>query len=203
MQFDFSQKRLLEKKQFRFIEDGVFIRLTFAGKVHEYELKYENIGYKVIYWKNGLNVFLILAAFFIVASIGMHYDTSENKVDLFGQIFAILLIPLCIALYFLTYKRARYLTGQGVPQPIELFSNKPDTEAVDNFIDEILSRRKQFLAQRYMQFNRNLSFEPQYYNLNWLLETEVINKQEYDQKLAELNGLYPSAAIVTGFRIGN
>jgi hypothetical protein len=84
-----------------------------------------------------------------------------------------------------------------------LFSNKPNTEAVDHFIEEILSRRKEYLAQRYTQFNRNLSFEPQYYNLNWLLETEVINKHEYDQKLAELNGIYPSAAIVTGFRIGN
>lgn len=110
---------------------------------------------------------------------------------------------MCISLYFITYKRARYITNPGNSNPIELFSNKPDVAAVDNFIEEILSRRKIFLLQRFGQLNKNLSYEPQYYNLSWLLDNYVINKEEYDQKLQELNAMYPATPTIKGFTIEN
>lgn len=201
MQYDFSQQRLLDKRHFRFMEDGLFIHSSSAGKVHEYEIKYENIGSKIIYWKNGLNIYLLVAAFLTVASILLCFDTTEPKVELSARLFLIPIILLCISLYFITYKKARYITNPGNSNPIELFSNKPNIEAVDNFIHEILSKRRTFLLQRYGQLNKNLSYEPQYYSLTWLLENEVINEEEYDQKLQELNSLYPSTPTIKGFTI--
>ncbi|NQX42979.1 hypothetical protein SAMN05421820_11425 [Pedobacter steynii] len=201
MQYDFSQQRLLDKRHFRFMEDGLLIHSSSAGKVHEYEIKYENIGTKIIYWKNGLNAYLLVAAFFTVVSIIFYFDTTEPKIEPSMQLFLLALIPSSILLYFITYKKARYITNSANLNPIELFSDKPNIEAVDHFIDEILSRRRIFLLQRFGQMNKNLSYEPQYYSLTWLLDNEVINKEEYDQKLQELNSLYPSTPTIKGFAI--
>lgn len=199
MQYDFSQQKLLEKRHFRFMEDGLFIHSSTAGKTHEYEIKYENIGTKIIYWKNGLSIYLFIAGFLTIASILLCFDTTEPKVEPSARLLLIPVILFCISLYFITYKKARYITNPDNSNPIELFSNKPNIEAVDHFISEILSRRKAFLLQRFGQLNKNLSYEPQYYSLTWLLDNEVINKEEYDQKLQELNSLYPSALIIKGF----
>jgi len=133
MQYDFSQQRLFEKKQFRFIEDGITIRLSNAGKIHEYQLKYENIGTKIIYWRNGMNIFLFVAAFFAILSIAFYFDTSDDKVDPGMQLIILALIPLLISLYFITFKTARYLTSAGNPNPIEIFSNQPNSTAVIDF----------------------------------------------------------------------
>lgn len=201
MQYDFSQQRLFEKKQFRFIEDGISIRLSNLGKTYEYELKYENIGTKITYWRNGMNIFLFVAAFFTIVSIAFYIDTGDEKVDPAMQLFILALIPLLISLYFITFKTARYLTSPGNPNPIEIFSNRPNSTAVDNFISEVLSRRRNFLLQRHGQLNKNLSYEPQYYSLTWLLDNDVITSKEYDQKLIELNALYPSNPTIKGFAI--
>jgi len=203
MQYDFSQQRLFEKKQFRFIEDGISIRLSNPGKTHEYELKYESIGTRITYWRNGMNVFLYVAAFFTILSIAFYLDTSGEKVDPGMQLFILALIPIFISLYFATFKTARYLTSAGNQNPIEIFSNRPNSAAVDNFINEVLSRRRNFLLQRHGQLNRNLSYEPQYYSLTWLLDNDVINREEYDQKLIELNALYPTNPTIKGFAIEN
>ena len=201
MQYDFSQQRLLEKRHFRFMEDGLFIHSSNAGMTHEYEIKYENIGTKIIYWKNGLNIYLLVAAFLTAASVIFCFDITEPEVEPSMRLFLVVLILLCISLYFITYKKARYITTPNNSNPIELFSNKPSIEAVDDFIDEILSRRKTFLLQRFGQLNKNLSYEPQYYSLTWLLDNKVINEEEYDQKLQELNSLYPSTLTIKGFAI--
>jgi hypothetical protein len=33
------------------MEDGLFIHTSTVGKIHEYEIKYEHMGTKIIYWK--------------------------------------------------------------------------------------------------------------------------------------------------------
>lgn len=203
MQYDFSQQRLFEKKQFRFLEDGISIRLSNAGKIHEYELKYETIGTKITYWRNGMKVFLFVAAFLTIVSIAFYFDTSDEKVEFGMQLFILALIPLCISLYFITFKTARYLTSPGNPNPIEIFSNRPNSTAVDNFITELLSRRRNFLLQRHGQLNKNLGYEPQYHTLTWLLDNDVINRKEYDQKLIDLDALYLSNRTIKGFSIEN
>ncbi|SMD08670.1 hypothetical protein [Pedobacter nyackensis] len=204
MQYDFSQHTLLEKKQFRFIEDGLSIRQSSIGKIHEYELKYENVGTKITHWKNGQKIFLVVAAFLTFVSFVLYFDRQNGgQVDPFMQLFILILISLLVFLYFFTFKTACYLTSAGNPNPIEFFSNKPDKETVDKFIDEILSRRRQFLLQRHGQLNKNLSYEPQYYNLIWLLDNNVINQVEYEKKLKELNTLFTSTPTIKGFSIKN
>lgn len=203
MQYDFSQQKLFEKRRFRFKDDGLFIHSSTMGKTHEYEVKYENIGTKIITWKNGLSIYLLVAAFLTVVSVILHFDTSPPPVDLSMQIFIAVIVVVCVTLYFITYKKARYITNANNTHPIEIFSTIPNTEAVDNFIQEILSRRRAFLLERFGKLNRNLSYEPQYYNLIWLLDNAVIDQKEYDQKLAELNQMYPSTPVVKGFTINN
>lgn len=203
MSYDFSQRRLFDKKNFRFTNDGLCIRSSNAGKVHEYEIKYENIGTKIIFWKNGLTIYLLIAAFLIGICTLFYFDTSGPGMEPGMKLFISVLIAICIALYFITYKKARYLTDANNSNPIELFTDKPDTEAVDHFIKEILSRRKAYLLERFGQLNKNISYEPQYNNLNWLLYIDAISKAEYDQMLMELNALYPSTPVVKGFSINN
>jgi hypothetical protein len=201
MQYDFSQQRLLEKKHFRFMEDGLFIHTSNAGKVHEYEIKYELIGTKIIYWKNGMSIYLLVAAFFTAISILFCFDTGEPKIELSMRLFIAALVPLFISIYFITYKRARYITNSVNSNPIEILSNRPSVDAVDNFIKEVLYRRRTFLLQRFGQLNKNISYEPQYYSLNWLLDNDVINQDEYEKKIDELNTLYPSTPAIKGFSI--
>ncbi len=75
---------------------------------------------------------------------------------------------------------------------IDFYSDRPSSEEVSKFIENVIAERNLYLISKYGNINRNLEYGPQLDNLNWLLNSKAISKKKYDEKLNELNLLFNS-----------
>ena len=204
MHYDFSQHKLFEKRWFKFTEDGLRVRYNNIMKTHEYELKYEDIGTKVVDFVGGIRAFLVPTLILSVVAAVVYIDRInggdvENGAEIFYLSFAL----VCLVLYIMTFKRVRYLSKSNNANAIEFLIKKSTEKDLENFINQILSRRKSFLMERYGYLNKNISYESQYNNLKWLLDNDVLDQIDYNEKLAKLDELFPSTTVVKGFMFGS
>jgi hypothetical protein len=65
-----------------------------------------------------------------------------------------------------------------------------NSEAVIAFADLLIQARNKYLLSKYSQLNRNLEYGGQLENLNWLLNTRALTKEQYDAKVVELNTIF-------------
>lgn len=203
MQCDFYQRNLLEKKWFTFTDAGLRIKHQKLLKTHDYELKYEEIGTKKAFLKGGSTPWLIATIILTAVSLIVYlYRISGGDVEPGAEFLYLSFALLTAVLYLMTFKNARFLAKINNVGLIEFLNNKPSVKEVDLFIDEIISRRREFLLQRYGQLNRNLSYEPQHNHLTWLLNNDVFTEEEYHAHVAELDSLFPSITILEGFAFG-
>lgn len=203
MHYDFSQHKLFEKRWFKFTKDGLRVGYRNIMKKHEYELKYEDIGTTVVDFTGGVRAWLVPTLILSVVAAILYIDRInggdvENGAELFYLSFAL----VCLILYVMTFKKARYLSKSSNANAIEFISKKPTEKELENFINQILSRRKSFLKGRYGQLNKNISYESQYNNLKWLLDNDVLDQNDYNEKMAKLDELFPSTTVVKGFTFG-
>jgi hypothetical protein len=193
---DFYQQKLFEKRWYSFTDEGLHIKYKKVLKTHEYELKYEDIGTRIIQSKTGVRQWLIATIIFTIISLTLLIDRATGgDVERGAELIYIFLALMCGAGYYFTYKKSCFLA-------IELLINNPSKHQFEDFLTEIKSRRRDSLLERYGQLNKNLSYEYQHSNLTWLLDNEVLSKQEFNERLTQLNNLQPSATTVTGFTFG-
>lgn len=203
MQYDFSQYKLFEKRSFKFTDDGLRVRYRNIMKTHEYELKYEDIGTKVVDFTGGVRAWLVPTLILSVVAGILYIDRiNGGDVEKGAELFYLSFALVCLTLYILTFKKARFLSKSNNANAIEFLSKNPTEEDLGNFINQILLRRNSFLLGRYGQLNKNISYESQYDNLKWLLDNGVLNQNDYNEKIVELEELFPSTTVVKGFKFG-
>ncbi|WP_216848960.1 hypothetical protein [Pedobacter sp. L105] len=203
MHYDFSQHKLFEKRWFKFTDDGLRVRYRSIMKTNEYEIKYEDIGNKIVDFSGGVRAWFIPTLILSIVSGILYIDRInggdvENGAEFFYLSFAL----VCLILYIMTFKKARYLSKSNNANAIEFLRKKATEKDLENFINQILSRRKSFLIERYGQLNRNISYESQYNNLKWLLDNNVLDQKSYEEKLADLEELFPATTVIKGFTFG-
>lgn len=95
------------------------------------------------------------------------------------------LLPVC-AIFFIVFLivtllgRIKYVfidTANG--GAIKLLNRNKQT--VDAFLEELTSRTKNYLREKYTDIDSDLSKEAQLENLFWLKKIKIISKQEYDK----------------------
>jgi hypothetical protein len=203
MKYDFSQNKLFEKRWFKFTDDGLRVRYRNMMKTHEYELKYEEIGTKVVDFRGGVRAWLVTTLILSVLAVIIYISRiNGGDVGNGAELFYISFALVCLICYICTFKKACYLSKSNNVNAIEFLSKRPTEKDLENFINQILSRRKSFLMVRYGQLNKNISYESQYNNLNWLLDNDVLDQNAYNEKMGELDELFPSTTVIKGFTFG-
>jgi hypothetical protein len=203
MEYEFSQHKLFEKRWFKLTDNGLRVRYRNIMKTHEFELKYEDIGTKIVDHAGGIRAWLVPGLILCVVAGVLYLDRInggdvENGAELFYLLFAL----VCFIIYIITFKKVRYLSQSNNVNAIEFLSNKPTKKDLGDFIEKLLLRRKASLMERYGQLNKNLSYELQYNNLKWLLDNDALSKDEYDGKMVSLDELFPSTTVIKGFTFG-
>ena len=149
---------------------------------HTTQVKHIKIYFRVLY--------ILMAASLLIR----HFvDYLEN-----------LWIPFAIALVFLL---AYQLMVEEKVWKIQLqkgtyiFINKkdPSEEVVNDFIDQLFAQRERYLRETYLFINKNMDYESQFYNLQWLKKINVISGYEFNKLLKELNILFNIEKKSIGF----
>lgn len=167
-------------------------------------MDYDDIGIRILKEKGGRNGWLgastiaLILAIFLLARRLFGGDVGSG-----AEFFYLLVSGACALVFILTYKRKFYLVKSGNLNAIEFFDENPTKKEFDEFIERIKTRRNKALEEKYGQINSLLSYEQNHQNQIWLLNNDVINKDEFDKRNKEINSTFSSTVRnKIGFKLG-
>lgn len=197
---DFTQEKLFEKRYFQFISTGLVVQYKNLFKVQKFEIKYEDIGTKLIYLNKGVKGWLISAGLFVFVSLTLFVvRESGGDVETGAEIFYLVPGVACLIAYFITYDKSCYLATSNYSAPLKFLIDNPSKLLFDDFFIKFKNKRREYLLEQYGQTNKELPYEQQYNNLTWLLNNDVLSNDEFKEKKAELDAFLPKNVVVSGF----
>ncbi len=196
--------RFFNSKTFELTDTGLRGQHKGLFSSNEYFVDYDDIGIRILKEKAGRNGWLaastiaLLLAIFLFARRIFGGDVGNG-----AEFFYLLLSGVCGLVFIVTYKRKFYLVKSGNINAIEFFDDNPSKKELEDFIEKIKERRNQALENKYGQINPMLSYEQNHQNQMWLLNNDVIHKDEFDKRTEELDSTYSSPVRnKIGFNLG-
>lgn len=184
-------EKIFKHRIFEITENGLKGQDKGLFKNTEYFVNFEDIGVKVLKTKSGGRKWLYATLVFgFLTLIMLIMKIAGGDVGKGSEIFYLCLTFVCGFIYWISSTDSFYLVQQGNKNAIEFFSNKPSKKELNDFIEELKSKRAETLKYKYGQINELLPYELNYNSILWLFNCEAINKVEYDNKMIELNSLF-------------
>jgi len=153
-------------------------------------VEFEDIGSKIIIEKSRKLIWLILCLLFLIFAILVFVKRlNGGHVGNGAEIFHITTSMFFLFVFFLTKKNIIYLTQSDNTNAIEFIGTKRYKQKVDDFINELLQRRDQYLIEKYSALNEFLPYNQQYNNLVWLYNLELLTKEKLNKKINELDNI--------------
>jgi len=187
----FQKDRHFNSKWFTLTEQGLQVKQKSLFSSDEYSVNYEDIGSKIIKSKAGKKGWLIAtASLFSLSLVLSILRIAGEDVGKGAELFYLLIGSICFLVYYITYKSTFYLAQSGNTNAIEFLADRPTEEKLELFIGQLKSKQKEVLLEKYVILNKNLAYETQYQNLTWLKDANILTKDEFGDKLRQLDNLY-------------
>ena len=190
----YQKDLFFHQKWFELSPEGISVRQKGLFNSNEYTLKYDGIGTKIVKSKSSKKTWLIISILLFLLATGLLIE----KVP--GGGITLALSILFLAIFFFTFKHSFFLATQDNKSAIEFLTYKPSKQELQEFINKIKNKRKDYLLDKYGQITKMLSYQEQYHSLLWLSDNDVITKEEYDNKLQQLNAMFNPTTHVIGFQ---
>ena len=203
MQKELIQKRGFTKREAKIMETKVVYKSTLFGREFEISIPYENLSrHKDSYLLNRKNFYIPVIALGFLSFVTFTWRNDKDfQNDLGGYQWIIwgVLFLISTTIYLLSIEnlwrvRVQYNTY------LFFFKSIPNKKAVDNFLESLFEMRNNYLKETYFyKPNRNLSFESQKNNLQWLRKNEVISGTEFKNRMKELEEVFNQEQTKIGF----
>jgi hypothetical protein len=188
------QQKGKTKKVFTLTESGVVVTTTKKnGLSSEETFSFENIKRDRFFYTHKSLIFLVWGCVFLLffTLVVMSSEVKEAIFYIINSIWAVGGITL-ILLYFFHRPKVYFLkTFEG--KYIRFLMDK-DYSKIQNFIEETIKKRNEYLKIKYGHPNPHLSYDAQYSNLNILQREGVLTMEEYKDKIALLNAMFNQSA---------
>lgn len=177
-----EQKKLIETRVFKLHDDRVEVKTKNRDTESTVFFKYEEINQNKYFVNQksqpNYSMYVICRNLAIILLLCNVFGVLED-----WRYFYIFLCSGCVFFVIHAFSVTR-LTGLDVDGDHELifYSNIPDTETVDEFIETLYEKRNAYLKQTYFA-GCNQDTENFDAILDWLLEINVITRQEYDARI--------------------
>ena len=200
MKLELHQKRFFTKRRIEIKENKVFYKSSKLSNESEVNVPFEELtNFKESHIIS--NFYVLLASVFLLL-FSLVSIISRNDKDSDPRVWKCLTISFLISsfVYYVTRENLWKIKVQNGTY-LFVYKNIPNKNEVNNFIQLLFEQRDQYLKETYSELNRNVSYEAQLNNLQWLKKVEAINKAEYEKKLEELNSLLNlKQKVVIGFK---
>lgn len=187
----FTLEQIINGKTMSYIIDDAGLKTVTGAKygASEYHIPFEQVktNKSFVFEHNksclGLAIFFgALALFVLILGI---LDVAEPS--------AFPIWSLISAGLFVIYYRSRghklFIETTDGNSLVFILTNENNEEVIA-FVELLIQARNKYLLSKYSQLNRNLEYGGQLENLNWLLNTRALSKEQYDAKVVELNTLF-------------
>ncbi len=186
---DYYNNRYFTRQQFEIKNSSLKIIRKNIFDAIEYEIPFDLVNNKIEI-KTIINNNLIVTGFFILF-IGFLFLFGSND-----ELMVILIMAglLLIASAFLGRKNLVTISTME-ENGIALFFTKRNKEQVVAYSNEIINASNNFLLKKYSKVDRSLPIEPQLYNLQFLLNREIITDESFENLKNQLLGTENKTSI--------
>ncbi len=183
------QKSGSRRKEFELINNSELnVKEKKFLKITEFSVDIENIGSKKHIIKHSRTGLKILGCFFfLIALCGLLATFFEEQIDASETISMIIcsLFFFGIGVSCFYAPLDNFLTLQGGQINIQFFLDSPSRKEVEDFADRLIKISKDKIKKKYTRIDPDIPEDTFMYQLNWLLNNEYINEQEYLEKKNE------------------
>jgi hypothetical protein len=187
---ELKQNKGYIKRELKIFETKVHSKTTLFGIVSDVVVPFENLPNQkesfVLHRKNMLGIVGSIAFTTLICLIyRTDKDFNPNLWIFFAALF-LLVLPLYIySVENLWRIRVNYNVN------IFAFKKIPNNGDVDDFFEFLFATRNNYLRETYfLPITKNLTYESQKNNLQWLRKNEVISGDEFENAIVGLNKLF-------------
>ena len=181
------QQRNFVKREFRLSETKLFYSISKFGNSNEVDIPFENINGEKVSYNRSNNILLFVSMFFFIISIALFIGKVKGTEDIehYAWLFWLIVGVIILGVYWFTKERfwKIRLTDENF---IFVLKDKNNSVNANDFIDNLMNSRNQYLKESYAFVDENLSYENQLQNFRWLRSINVINKQEFEKLYSNL-----------------
>ena len=174
---ELHQKTLGQKRSFFLLPDKIKVCVRNRNVEKQSYFSYESLNReaKIVCQKNNRLFFIALTTFAFLGCFGLQNLMVE------GEIYYVIFLIVAILLVILyRYKQQKYIFIEtSVGQKIVFLLDKPNRQALETFLIQLWSYRKQYLRDKYFYIDYSSDLDRQTLRLRWLLEQNIITKAEY------------------------
>lgn len=193
------QKKLFHKREFEIIESKLRFKESRFGNENEIYIPFENILGNKNTFKKAEPLFILVGLFFSLLTILVivwYYEDHDVEIGapfIWGSI--------SLLFFYLSYKTKENSWRIGLinNESIMMFKNNPNEDDVERFFKSLIEKRNKYLLSNYGFLDKNLSYERQFNNLEWLRLRNVLTLEEFEIKHQDLKALFDVSNNRVGF----
>jgi hypothetical protein len=191
---ELSQNRLFIKRKLVIKETKLIYQSSKFGHDVDINIPYEELTLHKESHKLNFQYGLIIMGVTVLITIASFSWRNDKDYDPDAWIIFLVSFIAASLYYFLFKENVWRIKLQNYTY---IFVNKklPVESDVDSFIISLFNQRNKYLRETYINLNRNISYELQFKNLQWLKRIEVISAEEFDINLKQLDALFASKKI--------
>lgn len=182
-----KQKQWPEFKNFTIEQNGLRLETRQEDQFINVLIDFEQIGSKEIIVNqkaNSYGVIAFISVFInIIFGIVLIVDKIENSGILSGISGGLTVGFSLWARQLFKFSKQKVIQGQN---SISFFYNKKEQVKVDNFIQELQSKKIKFLREKYMKVDRYTPTEQLKSRFIWLRENDYINESDLDTLMEKI-----------------
>lgn len=186
---ELKQKRIWDKRHFRLLEEGVWLRVKTPTEDAELKIKYEELGLEVVYVRKKETSLVFGALIVLSAVVGKLLLSDADLDDSLDVFFVIAFSVFLFAVLFMAWTEARKpLVGiSGGEKSFTLLRNSPSSDAVDLFVNELHERIiNRIIKLRVRPDDPKIKFNEKKRMLDWLQEENIIGEKKYNEVLQRI-----------------
>jgi hypothetical protein len=193
------QKKQFHQREFEILESKLRFKESRFGNEQELYIPYENILGSKSSFKKTEPWFILIGLFFTlltVLTIIWHFQdgSSEAEAPVVWGCFSLLFFYLSFKM-----KENSWKIGLINNESIMMFRNRPNNIDVEEFFNNLIEKRNSFLLNNYGFIDRNLNYERQFNNLEWLRSRNVLTAKEFEERHDQLKALFDTTNSRIGF----
>jgi len=196
---ELSQGNFLIKRRIRIFENRVVYYESKFANGNEITITYEDLtNFKEMYTATTQHLIwgVVVSALIFAGSFALRNDKEFDNPYMW--IFCGAAFLAVSAFYLMTREKVWKIKLQNYTF-IFIKRNAPDKTTVDDFIEDLFRVRKEYLRDTYLYIDKNIQYEPQLKNLQWLKKVDAISKDEFEIKRLELSDLFNTEKKSIGF----
>lgn len=193
-----KQRRFFTKREYNILDNKLHYKTSYIGGESEGMVAYENLSKEKTTYKSSNSVILIISMV-IFGFSGLSFLLRHDKDYEEGTwVIALFMAILLLIIFFIMHENSWKIRTSNKGY-IFLFKKKPDEKSVEEFIWSLFEQRDNYLKEKYVSLDPNLSYETQVSDLKWLLNVEAISKKDFDAYYQDLKLLYAPKKGIIGF----